>query len=799
MKTLLFYLIQVIIASGILYGYYHLMLRNKKFHQYNRFFLLGAAVISVLIPFLNIPVYFAESEIQSSVVLQTLQGISSASPENEVITTVASPVVSAPFNWNIVWYSIYTLAALFFLIRIIISLRKIRAITKNNVAEEFEGIRFINTIEPGTPFSFFHWLFWNKKIELRSEKGEQIFRHEIYHIQQKHSLDILLMELLTAILWVNPFFHLMKKEIKTIHEFLADRFAAHKTEKWEYAELLLMQALNTQQQLVNPFFHNQIKRRIAMITNPQKTSLRYLRKLLVLPVAAIVVALFAFSYKKKQANDKTVDPGKPITIVIDAAHGGTDAGVISADNKYSEAQISLEIAKQIQRLAKEYNINVVMTRENDKFPGNAVDKEDGLKKRVEITNKIKPDAFIAIHVNGAGTSGNNNQVNYSGFEAYVSDKREDVNGRLLASAILNNLSPVYKTSLELKQRKEAGVYVLDHNSYPAILLECGYINNLEDLAFITDKGNQEKIARNILTAVVSYTKNKIKEKTDINGRDTVPDKTGGSKPADEPSKVKNVTLKENKADDNNVIFEKVEIDPSFPGGETAWKKYLERNLYSSVAAHNNAPSGEYTVYIQFVVHSDGHVSDIKALTNHGFEMEEEAIRIINKSPRWIPAVQNGRNVNAYKKQPIDFVVGKDEKVTMIEKWLPEITMVGYISSNPNQRISTPGTIQSLSLTEAGSGEWRKFFERNLDANMPIREGWTAGTYKIKIQFAQNADGTLSEIKALTYRDSKTAENCINILKHIQRILPQKSNDGGQKVYFVQLFTFQIIVEKDAVS
>jgi hypothetical protein len=81
MNSLLFYLLQVIAASGLLYGYYHFALRNKKFHRYNRFYLLLAIVISSLIPFLNIPVYFSENETGSSVVLQTLQVISSPAVE----------------------------------------------------------------------------------------------------------------------------------------------------------------------------------------------------------------------------------------------------------------------------------------------------------------------------------------------------------------------------------------------------------------------------------------------------------------------------------------------------------------------------------------------------------------------------------------------------------------------------------------------------------------------------------------------------------------------------------------------
>lgn len=307
MKTVLFYLLQVITCSGLLYGYYHLFLRNKKFHQYNRFFLLGAIMLSVLIPFINIPVYFTETETQSSVVLQTLQRISYPGSENGEAAIIMSAQPTQSFNWNILLYTVYGAIAVFFFIRIFLSLNKIIAIAKNNPREKLEGISFVNTNEPGTPFSFFSWLFWNRKIELRSQKGEQVFRHEIFHIRQKHSWDIIFMELLIILFWFNPFFHLMKKEIRAIHEFLADQFAVKENDKWDYAELLLMQAFNTQQHLVTPFFHTQIKRRIAMITSSQQPRYQYLRKILVLPLFAIIFFLFAFTYK--QVKEENVPTG----------------------------------------------------------------------------------------------------------------------------------------------------------------------------------------------------------------------------------------------------------------------------------------------------------------------------------------------------------------------------------------------------------------------------------------------------------------------------------------------------------
>jgi TonB-dependent SusC/RagA subfamily outer membrane receptor len=305
MNAFLYYLLQVMIASGILYGYYYIALRNRKFHQYNRFYLLTATLISILIPFLNIPVYFSTEESQSSIVFKTLTAISPANEEVLILDSGLPSEGAGTFFFSAQFlYCVYTLLSVVVMIKIAISLGKIWNLQKHNPAEKLGNILFVRTTEPSTPFSFFRWMFWNKNIELNSEKGKQIFQHELFHIKQKHSIDILFLELLTAVFWINPFFHLMKRELKTIHEFLADSFVVDDTQKWEYAELLLMQVLQTNQPLVNPFFHNQIKRRIAMITNPQKTSHRYLRKVLVLPVAAIVTSLFAFTYRPAPAAEK---------------------------------------------------------------------------------------------------------------------------------------------------------------------------------------------------------------------------------------------------------------------------------------------------------------------------------------------------------------------------------------------------------------------------------------------------------------------------------------------------------------
>jgi GldM third domain/Gram-negative bacterial TonB protein C-terminal len=107
------------------------------------------------------------------------------------------------------------------------------------------------------------------------------------------------------------------------------------------------------------------------------------------------------------------------------------------------------------------------------------------------------------------------------------------------------------------------------------------------------------------------------------------------------------------------IFETVDIEASFAGGDIGWRKFIEHNLKADVAVENGAPTGIFTVWVQFVVDKNGNISDIRPLTKNGYGMEEEVIRILKKSPQWTPASQNGRLVRAYRKPPVTFMIEAD--------------------------------------------------------------------------------------------------------------------------------------------
>lgn len=107
------------------------------------------------------------------------------------------------------------------------------------------------------------------------------------------------------------------------------------------------------------------------------------------------------------------------------------------------------------------------------------------------------------------------------------------------------------------------------------------------------------------------------------------------------------------------IFNKVEVEASFPGGDAAWIRFLKNNLDPSIPIRNGAPAGSYLVIVRFIVSKDGSISNVVPETNHGYGMETEAVRVIKNGPKWTPALLNGRNVNAYRRQPMTFLISQN--------------------------------------------------------------------------------------------------------------------------------------------
>src|SRR4051812_6236427 len=176
MIPFIFYLLKLIVCSGILFLYYHLALRNKDFHQWNRFYLLASVIVSLMVPFLQFTIYHYVKQ-GSNDGIRLLQVVQSANgyfePETISVTSHASS-----FQWV---YLIYLAVSTGILLAFLLSIIRLSSIIKTHMNSLMGKIRFINTNIEGTPFSFFHFIFWNSEIDLSSPTGRQIFEHELVH------------------------------------------------------------------------------------------------------------------------------------------------------------------------------------------------------------------------------------------------------------------------------------------------------------------------------------------------------------------------------------------------------------------------------------------------------------------------------------------------------------------------------------------------------------------------------------------------------------------------------------------
>ncbi len=633
--TMFIYLFKTIIISGLLYAYYLIFLRNKQFHQYNRFYLLSIPVISLLLPLFNIP-FPGLSQSNPNAGLKILKVITINDWEPEVVITATTNWAHSIFNLQNILLAIYFIVSLLLFYLLMKSFFYIIRLSKKYKYEKIEGIKFFQTTENGTPFSFFKNIFWNHEIAMNTKKGEQVFRHELFHVKQKHTEDILLIEIITIVCWFNPFFHFIKKEIKVIHEFLADQYAASSTDKYDYSELLVFQSASTKQiNITNYFFHNEIKRRIMMITKFKNPRYGYISRIMALPLLFIIFCAFAFKAGNKKINP--IHSNKKITIVIDAGHGGVDNGVYT-NAGFLEKNITLSLAKKIEALSKNYNVDVIMTRETDMLPGNATTIKDGLINRVNIAEKNNASMFISIHMDAAI-----NNKPESGFSIYVSNKNSNYQKSIqLGSALTAEIKKTYSVSPDLKERQK-GILVLQSPSMPALMIQCGYMTNKKDLNFIIDEKNQEQIAKDILEGVVKFADNAN------NNSAGLPDKNNST----------TMLLMQRQNDfindtSSKKIYSKVEVEAVFPGGQKGWSNYLMTHLKYPEEAQKKEIQG--LVVAQFVVNTNGALSDIKIIKSPSKILSDETLRIIKNSGKWIPASNNGEIVKSYKRQPIHFVL-----------------------------------------------------------------------------------------------------------------------------------------------
>jgi N-acetylmuramoyl-L-alanine amidase len=489
MDALILFVLKSIIVTGILCTWYMLALKNKRLHNYNRFFLLFTLYASIQVPLLNFkwsPVYEKPPVIYTSakVLLHTLNG--------ETVAPQATQQIPA-IDWQAIAIGIAALVSLGLLVTMLIRIAWIIRIGKRYPRTVTAGITVVHTDIAKAPFSFMNRIFWRDNISPDTESGRMILLHEQVHIKQKHTYDKLACQLLTCIFWMNPFYWLIQKELGMVHEFIADEQAIINDgiEEDNYTETfakMLLQVHNRTDYFTpeHQFFSSPIKRRLTMLQTKKTVRGSVLRRAAVLPLVAASIFIFAFS-PRMAPNSAGIKAGKKIVLVVDAGHGGKDEGARSGT--LVEKDLNLKVAKRIKKLAPGYNIEVHLTRTNDKYLT--------LEERVAFSNKLHPHDFISVHIDdqpgketGKGT-----------FDIAINDKNAKAeDSKRLAYAIHKRASrPEWEQKNALSEKNP---YVLRENASAAAMIEIGDIKNKEQMQHIEDDAKLDELCSRILEGVV---------------------------------------------------------------------------------------------------------------------------------------------------------------------------------------------------------------------------------------------------------------------------------------------------------
>jgi len=295
MTFLFAYIVRSIAASGILYAWYLVALRNRKFHVYNRAYLLSAVAVSLILPFANFKC-FDITQADSATFHRLITALSFPEAARRDASVNATVIVACMI-----------LISLFLLAVMVAKIIRVHRIKRAYGHVRRGNIHFIQTDIREAPFSFFNNLFWREDISTTDGNGKRIFRHEMTHIRQRHSYDKLCIQTIACIWWMNPFYWLIQKELNVVHEFMADAAAVEEGDTGAFAMMLLQ--CHNQGRHLDPshyFFQSPVLRRLKMIASPGTRSSGLLRKSLALPLIALLSILFSFKMSPIKNDTPTV-------------------------------------------------------------------------------------------------------------------------------------------------------------------------------------------------------------------------------------------------------------------------------------------------------------------------------------------------------------------------------------------------------------------------------------------------------------------------------------------------------------
>ncbi len=360
----LHYLLEANIYLGVFYALYFLLLDRETYYKLNRIYLLCTPVLSYIIPLVQV-------------------GWLKPNDDGKVVATIIyNPhlhqniaTTATYFTWQNVLVIGYITGAVVMLTLFALKISQLLKLTRTQKSLLHNKYKLVKVEDANTAFSFFNYVFIGTNVS----GADTMIRHELVHIDQKHSFDIVFLELVKIVNWFNPFIYLLQRSLKTVHEYIADeQTAAYENDTLTYSSFLVSNAYGLSgSSISNSFFnYNLLKKRIIMLNQKRSGNLARLKYLAALPVCAGLLCASTLGFSKTYglidlAPQKTTDTIKKLKLV-DVKQSKSKAkvkgtpNVTLKDTLYSRKKIAI---KEDPASAEEITIDPV--RPNGKETKNA--------------------------------------------------------------------------------------------------------------------------------------------------------------------------------------------------------------------------------------------------------------------------------------------------------------------------------------------------------------------------------------------------------------------------------------------
>jgi hypothetical protein len=290
------FIIKSTLSLSVLLAVYHILLEKEKIHQFNRFYLLFSLVFSFSIPFITIEV------VQESI--SPLIGKATIKPGEPTIA-----VIEDSMNyWLVSLWGIYAIVSSVLITRFIRNIRKLTSRIKSNPVIDYKNSKLVLLKEKILPHTFLDTIFINETDYHNRKIEAELYTHELIHVTQKHTLDILFIETLKMLFWFNPIFIFYKKAIQLNHEFLADEKVVKSYNNVPFYQNLLLSVANANSNyyLASNLNYSITKKRLIMMTKTTSASRSMLKKLVLIPLFTSIV--FLSCAKKVEKEESAQSP-----------------------------------------------------------------------------------------------------------------------------------------------------------------------------------------------------------------------------------------------------------------------------------------------------------------------------------------------------------------------------------------------------------------------------------------------------------------------------------------------------------